>query len=65
MKFKVHIEETLSKDIIVDAETRLDARIMINTKIENGEIVLSSDDFTGCRMIEVIKEGGNTNRSIC
>lgn len=57
MKFKVHIEETLSKDIIVDAETRLDARIMINTKIENGEIVLSSDDFTGCRMIEVIKEG--------
>lgn len=64
MKFKVHIEETLSKDIIVDAETRLDARIMINTKIENGEIVLSSDDFTGCRMIEVIKEG-DTNRSIC
>ena len=57
MKFKVHIEETLSKDIIVDAETRLDARIMINTKIENGEIVLSSDDFTGCRMIEVINEG--------
>lgn len=57
MKFKVHIEETLSKDIIVDAETRLDARIMIKTKIENGEIVLSSDDFTGCRMIEVIKEG--------
>lgn len=57
MKFKVHIEETLSKDIIVDAETSLDARIMINTKIENGEIVLSSDDFTGCRMIEVIKEG--------
>lgn len=57
MKFKVHIEETLSKDIIVDAETRLDARIMINTKIENGEIVLSSDDFIGCRMIEVIKEG--------
>lgn len=57
MKFKVHIEETLSKDIIVDAETRLDARIMINTKIENGKIVLSSDDFTGCRMIEVIKEG--------
>lgn len=57
MKYKVHIEETLSKDIIVDAETRLDARTMIEEKIENGEIVLTADDFTGCRMIEVIKEG--------
>lgn len=57
MKYKVHIEETLSKDIIVDAETRLDARTMIEEKIENGEIVLTADDFTGWRMIEVIKEG--------
>ena len=57
MKFKVHIEETLSKDVIVDAETRQDARAMIEEKIENGEIVLTADDFTGCRMIEVIKEG--------
>ena len=58
MKYKVHIEETLSKDVIVDAETRQDARTMIEEKIENGEIVLTADDFTGCRMIEVIKEGG-------
>lgn len=57
MKFKVHIEETLSKDVIVDAETRQDARAMIQEKIENEEIVLSADDFTGCRIIEVMKEG--------
>lgn len=57
MKFKVHIEETLSKDVIVDAETRQDARAMIEEKIENEEIVLSADDFTGCRIIEVMKEG--------
>lgn len=56
MKFKVHIEETLSKDVIVDAETRQDARAMIEEKIENEEIVLSDDDFTGCRIIEVMKE---------
>lgn len=57
MKFKVHIEETLSKDVIVDAETRQDARAMIEEKIENEEIVLSADDLTGCRIIEVMKEG--------
>lgn len=45
MKFKVHIEETLSKDVIVDAETRQDARAMIEEKIENEEIVLSADGF--------------------
>lgn len=56
MTFKVHIEETLSKDVIVDAETRQDARAMIEEKIENEEIVLSADDFTGCRIIEVMKE---------
>lgn len=56
MKFKVHIEEILSKDVVEEAETRQDARIMIEEKINNGEIILSSDDFTGCRIIEVIKE---------
>lgn len=56
MKFKVHIEETLSKDVIVDAETRQDARAMIEEKIKNEEIVLSADDFTGCRIIEVMNE---------
>ena len=53
MKFKVHIEETLSKDVIVDAETRQDARAMIEEKIENEEIVLSADDFTGCRKMNI------------
>lgn len=56
MKFKVHIEETLSKDIIVEAETRQDARAMIEERVNNEDIVLSADDFSGCRMIEVMKE---------
>ncbi len=56
MKFKVHIEETLSKDVIVEAETRTDARAMIEEQISNEEIVLSDDDYTGCRLIEVIRE---------
>lgn len=57
MKYKVHIEEILSKDVIMEAETSQDARAMIEEKISNEEIVLSADDFTGCRIIEVIKEG--------
>lgn len=56
MKFKVHIEETLSKDIIVEAETRQDARAMVEERVNNEDIVLSADDFSGCRMIEVMKE---------
>ena len=56
MKFKVHIEETLSKDVIVHAQSSHDARAMIEDKIENEEIVLSADDFSGCRIIEVMKE---------
>ena len=56
MKFKVHIEETLSKDIIVEAETRQDARAMIEERISNEDIVLTADDYSGCRMIEVMKE---------
>lgn len=56
MKFKVHIEETLSKDIIVEAETRQDARAMIEERVNNEDIVLSADDFSGCRMIEIMKE---------
>lgn len=56
MRFKVHIEETLSKDIIVEAETRQDARAMIEERISNEDIALTADDFSGCRMIEVMKE---------
>lgn len=57
MKYNVHIEETLSKDIIVEAETSLDARSMIEKSIKNGEIILSADDFSGCRIIQVLKHG--------
>lgn len=57
MKFKVHIEETLSKEVIVEAETGQDARAMIEERISNEGIVLSADDFTGCRIIEVINDG--------
>ena len=56
MKFKVHIEETLSKDIIVEVETRQDARAMVEERVNNEDIVLSADDFSGCRTIEVMKE---------
>lgn len=59
MKYKVHIEETLSKDIIVEADTRQDARIIIEEKIKNEEIILSADDFTGCRLIDIVGEKRN------
>ncbi len=56
MRFKVHIEETLSKDITVEAETRQDARAMVEERISNEDIVLTADDYSGCRMIEVMRE---------
>lgn len=46
----------LSKDIIVEAGTRQDARAMIEERISNEDIVLTADDYSGCRMIEVMKE---------
>lgn len=49
MKYDVCIQETLSKTITVDADTN--ACSMIREKVKNGEIVLSADDFTGCRII--------------
>lgn len=56
MRFRVHIEEILTKDIIVEAETRQDVRAMIEERINNEDIVLTADDYSGCRMIEVMKE---------
>lgn len=56
MRFRVHIEEILSKDIIVEAETRQDARAMIEERINNEDIMLTADDYSDCRMIEVMKE---------
>lgn len=51
MKYDVCIQETLSKTITVEADTNTDACSMIREKVNNGEIVLSADDFTGCRII--------------
>lgn len=59
MKYKFHIEEILSKDVIVEAETRLDARVAVEERIKNTEIVLNSDDFSGCRIIEDVEEESN------
>lgn len=59
MKYDVCIQETLSKTITVEAETNTDACSMIRDKINNGEIVLSGDDYTGCRIITAQKIYGN------
>lgn len=53
MKYKVHIEEILAKDIFVEAETRQDAYNYVQDKINKEEIILSADDFTGCRFVDV------------
>ncbi len=51
MKYDVCVQEILSKTITVEADTNTDACSMIREKVKNGEIVLSADDFTGCRII--------------
>lgn len=56
MKYKVHIEEILSKDLTVEAETREAARAIAERLIEEEKVVLSADDYAE-RIIEVIKEG--------
>lgn len=53
MKYKVHIEETLAKDIYVEAETLQDAEAYVQDKMDLEEIVLTADDYTGCRFVEV------------
>lgn len=53
MKYKVHIEETLAKYIYVEAETRKDAYNYVQDKIDQEEIVLTADDYTGYRFVEV------------
>ena len=57
MKYNVHIEEILEKDVIVEAENSTDACSMVNEKIANGEIVLSADDFSGWRFVKAKKYG--------
>lgn len=53
MKYKVHIEETLAKDVYVEAKTRQDAYNYVQDKMDQEEIVLTADDYTGCRFVEV------------
>lgn len=59
MKYDVCIQETLSKAITVEAESNTDACSMIREKVKNGEIVLSADDYTGCRIITAQKAYGS------
>lgn len=51
MKYDVCVQEILSKTLTVEADTNTDACSMIREKVNNGEIVLSADDYTGCRII--------------
>ena len=44
-KYKVIIYETLSKAIDIEAEDYLDAIKKVREKYNNGEIVLSADDY--------------------
>jgi len=59
MKYDVCIQEILSKTITVEADTNTDACSMIREKVNNGEIVLSADDYTGCRIITAEVSHGN------
>lgn len=52
MRYTVSIKEVLSKDIIIDANTREEARAIIEEKLRNEEIVLSAEDYSG-RIIKV------------
>lgn len=54
-KYLVSIVETLEKQVEVEAEDQYQAYEIANEKVNNEEIVLDADDFTG-RDIEVIKE---------
>lgn len=51
MKYRVHIEETLSRDVVVEATSAKEAESIIQEKIDNEEIVLSADDYTGERFV--------------
>lgn len=51
MKYKVHIEETLSKDVVVEATTEKEAETIVQRKLDNEEIILTGDDYTGERFV--------------
>lgn len=54
MKYKVHIEETLAKDVIIEAASYKDALNVTHAMLDNEEIVLTTDDYTGERFVEVL-----------
>lgn len=52
MRYKVTIQETLSKTIEVQACSIEEAEIIIRSMYRNGEIILGSDDYV-CTQIVV------------
>ena len=56
MKYKIRIEETLSKDVIVEAESPEEATLFVKQNYDDGEIVLTADDFVGYAQFTFINE---------
>lgn len=51
MLFKFQIEETLSKEFLVEAQTEEEAEKLLRDKYKSEEIVLTADDFVGNQFI--------------
>ena len=51
MLFKFQIEETLSKEFLVEAQTEEEAEQLLRDKYKSEEIVLTADDFVGNQFI--------------
>lgn len=51
MKYKVHIEEVLIRDAVVEAATEKEAETIVKRKLDNEEIILTADDYTGERFV--------------
>ena len=64
MEFAVFIEETLQRKFIVEAKNIKEAKRFVQTKLDNDEIVLNSDDYDGCRIINVVEEERRRNETI-
>lgn len=47
MKFTFDYEETLTREIVIEADHLSDAIRELETKIDNQEIVLGAEDFAG------------------
>lgn len=66
MKASVFIEETLCKEVIIEVPDELDscdqmdyAEDKAEEMVNNGEIVLTTDDFTGVRMRMIRLDNGH------